>query len=239
MSEASHTGAQGGGNGPWDVSCLPAAIWSTDPEMMLRFPARYFIEFLNNHGLLNIKDRPLWRVIRGGSREYVKKLVRPFENSIRLGSGVTRVRRFADHVEIVTDRGHRETFDAVFLACHSDQALALLEDPAPRERALLGAVPYQSNRVLLHRDPSLMPRQRRVWSSWNYLSDTRQDAGRAGEPVIAMEPWDAGRYGTGRFDGGRYRERLAELWILQQQGQFLREAGRIAGDRRPRAELAG
>ncbi|MGD8920562.1 MAG: FAD-dependent oxidoreductase [Gammaproteobacteria bacterium] len=147
---------------------MGAAIWSTDPEMMLRFPARYFIEFLNNHGLLNIKDRPLWRVIRGGSREYVKKLVRPFENSIRLGSGVTRVRRFADHVEIVTDRGHRETFDAVFLACHSDQALAMLEQPTTEEREILGSIAYQENVAVLHTDENLLPVRRKAWSAWNY-----------------------------------------------------------------------
>lgn len=147
---------------------MGAAIWSTDPEMMLRFPARYFVEFLNNHGLLNIKDRPLWRVIRGGSREYVKKLVRPFENSIRLGSAVARVRRFPDHVEIITAHGHREVFDAVFLACHSDQALAMLEQPSTQEREILGSIPYQENVAVLHTDENLLPVRRKAWSAWNY-----------------------------------------------------------------------
>jgi len=147
---------------------MGAAIWSADPAMMYRFPARYFVEFFDNHGMLSIRNRPVWRVVRGGSREYVRKLVAPFRDRIRLGTGVARVVRRSDHVEIVTRQGQREHFDAVFLACHSDQALTLLEHPAAAERDILGSIPYQENVAVLHTDESLLPDRRKAWSAWNY-----------------------------------------------------------------------
>jgi len=156
---------------------MGAAIWSTDPEMMYRFPARYFVEFFHNHGLLGIRNRPVWRVIQGGSREYVKKLVAPFRDSIRLGSAVARVVRHQDWVEVVTRHGHREIFDAVFLACHSDQALAMLDRPTAMEKEILGSIPYQENVALLHTDERLLPTRHKAWSAWNYHVP-EQDQGR-------------------------------------------------------------
>jgi len=148
---------------------MGAAIWSTDPHQMLSFPACYFIRFFENHGLLNIKNRPQWRVIQGGSREYVKKLTAPFKDRIRLNDAVVSVRRLPAHVEVKTSSGITERFDHVFIATHSDQALGILADPCRQEQSVLGAIPYQKNDVVLHTDTSVLPANRRTWAAWNYL----------------------------------------------------------------------
>jgi predicted NAD/FAD-binding protein len=152
-----------------DYYILPmgAAIWSTDPARMLAFPARFFIRFFANHGLLSLDDRPLWRVIRGGSHAYVERLVAPFRARVRLATPVRRLARRPDHVTVYTDTG-AERFDAVFLACHSNQALALLDAPSPQETEVLGAIPYQANEAVLHTDTRLLPRKRLAWAAWNY-----------------------------------------------------------------------
>ncbi len=147
---------------------MGAAIWSADPVGMLAMPARFFIRFFHNHGMLSIKDRPVWRVIRGGSRCYVDKLVAAHRDKIRLRSPVRRIARYDSHVEIHTDGNAPERFDQVFLACHSDQALAMLRDPSREEHEVLGAIPYQRNEAILHTDTSLMPSKRRGWAAWNY-----------------------------------------------------------------------
>ncbi|HXN38065.1 MAG TPA: FAD-dependent oxidoreductase [Solirubrobacteraceae bacterium] len=145
-----------------------SAVWSADPAQMWSFPARFLVEFFDNHGMLGLRDRPRWRTISGGSRTYVEALARPWRERIRLSSAVTDVTRHPDHV-IVSSRGcEPERFDAIVLATHSDQALALLGDPSERERELLGAIPYQRNEAVLHTDRSLLPRRRRAWASWNY-----------------------------------------------------------------------
>jgi uncharacterized protein len=147
---------------------MGAAIWSAEPERMLSFPAACFVRFFANHGLLNIRNRPQWRVISGGSRSYVDKLTAPFHRNIRLNTPVTGIKRHATHVEICSSRHTAERFDCVFIACHSDQALAMLRDASSQEREVLGAIPYQRNDVVLHTDTSLLPRRRLAWSAWNY-----------------------------------------------------------------------
>jgi len=147
---------------------MGAAIWSTDPDSMLRFPARLFVRFFHNHGMLSIDRRPLWRVVRGGSARYVERLIAPFRDRIRLRTPVEWIRRLPGCV-IVKARGHEaERFDAAFVACHSDQALRLLADPSGAEREVLSAIPYQENEVLLHTDARLLPRAHRAWAAWNY-----------------------------------------------------------------------
>ncbi len=147
---------------------MGAAIWSTDPASMQRFPARFFVRFLHNHGMLSVNARPQWRVIRGGSARYVEQLTAPFRDRIRLRTPVESIRRLPGSV-IVKARGRdAERFDALFLACHSDQALRLLADPSPAERAVLSAIPYQENEAVLHTDTRLLPRKRRAWAAWNY-----------------------------------------------------------------------
>ena len=147
-----------------------SAVWSADPQQMWTFPARFLAEFFHNHGMLDLRHRPVWRTIRGGSARYVEALTAPFRDRIRLSTPVVSVRRTADGVFVRT-RGSESTerFDEIVLATHSDQALAILgQDARPRERELLGELPYQPNVAVLHTDTSLLPRRRRAWASWNY-----------------------------------------------------------------------
>jgi len=147
---------------------MGAAIWSTDPQRMLSFPAVYLIRFFKNHGMLSVDERPQWQVIRGGSARYVEKLVAPFRHRIRLNTPVASVRRLPDRVMVQPRDGEGERFDQVFFACHSDQALKLLVDASVLERAVVGAIPYQRNEAVLHTDTSLLPRVQRAWAAWNY-----------------------------------------------------------------------
>lgn len=145
-----------------------AAIWSADPEQFEEFPARYFVQFCQNHGMLNLWRRPCWRVVQGGSWRYVERLTAPYRDAIRLRTPVARVQRFPDHVAVTPRGAPPERFDAVVLATHSDQALELLADASDAECAILGALPYQANDTVLHTDTRLLPRRRRAWASWNY-----------------------------------------------------------------------
>jgi uncharacterized protein len=144
------------------------AIWSATGESMLSFPARFFVDFFDRHGFLNVDDRPVWRAIKGGSREYARRLVAPFRDRIRLSTPVAGVRRDADGIALRTARGDVERFDHVFFACHSDQALKILDDPSPLESELLGAFPYQRNDALLHTDTRMLPRRPLARAAWNY-----------------------------------------------------------------------
>ena len=146
---------------------MGAAIWSMPPAQMLDFPARYFVQFCHNHGLLALKNRPQWRVIAGGSWRYVERLVEPFRDRIRRSCPVLFVRRDEHGVEIVSVAG-TERFDHVIFATHGPQALRLLADASVLERAVLGAFQSQQNIAVLHTDVSLLPKHRRAWASWNY-----------------------------------------------------------------------
>lgn len=151
---------------------MGAAIWSASCEQMLGFPLRFFVNFFSNHGLLSVFDKPTWRVIDGGSKQYIPALTEPFKEKIRLSTLIESVERRPDTVEIKFKDGSTELFDHVVFACHSDQALALLKDPSSAEQEVLGAIRYQQNSVVLHTDISLLPSREKVWSSWNYrLSD--------------------------------------------------------------------
>ena len=156
----------------WYLLPMAACIWSCPAWQMLVFPAATFIRFCHNHGLLQVSDRPQWRTVRGGSRVYVDKLLAAIP-SRRPGMPVQSVTRAAHggarSVRIETNAG-AEQFDQVVLACHSDQALALLGDARADERAVLGAIGYQPNRAVLHTDASCLPAKRRAWSAWNYQS---------------------------------------------------------------------
>jgi uncharacterized protein len=145
-----------------------SAVWSAQTGEVLSFPARFLIEFFDHHGMLGFRARPSWQTVRGGSRNYVRALIRPWHSSLRLATPVDEVRRGADGVTVTTRAGARERFDAIVIATHSDQALAMLADPTDSERELLGAIHYQRNEAGLHTDRSLLPRRRRAWASWNY-----------------------------------------------------------------------
>jgi predicted NAD/FAD-binding protein len=156
-----------------DLFLVPmgAAIWSTPPSRFLDFPALAFLRFFENHGLLHHRDQPPWRTIRGGSRRYVDALVAATRAEFRTRSPVLAARRRRDRVELVVPDGGTLAFDHVVFACHSDQALRVLEDAGDAERAVLGAIRYQENEVVLHTDAGLMPRRRPAWASWNSCVD--------------------------------------------------------------------
>jgi len=155
---------------------MAAAIWSCPVGAMLQFPAASFLKFFENHGLLGLMDRPRWRTVSGGSHEYVKKLVAALGERLRLDTAVTAVRRVDGAVRIWDAKGGVAGYDQVVMAVHPDQALRLLAGATSLERRVLGAFRFQDNRVLLHTDAALMPKRRKVWAAWNYLSD--QSVGR-------------------------------------------------------------
>ena len=147
---------------------MGAAIWSCPTTTFEEFPVRFIVDFYVNHGLLSLRNRPTWRVIRGGSAKYVEALTDGFTDKIRLNSPVTKVTRRSDGVDICTERGF-ETFDEVIFACHSDQALRILGDNVtPVEREILSQIPYEPNTATLHTDESVLPRRRTAWACWNY-----------------------------------------------------------------------
>lgn len=147
---------------------MAAAIWSAEPGTVSEMPLRFLVRFFHNHGLLQLRDRPVWRVIEGGSREYVKRLVAGHQERIRLRTPVRSISRAGSTVTLTLDHGESASFDHVFIACHSDQALRLLADASDIERQVLGAIPYQGNEAVLHSDKSLMPAKRQAWAAWNY-----------------------------------------------------------------------
>jgi predicted NAD/FAD-binding protein len=157
---------------------LGSSLWSADPRDLEHFPLQTFVTFFKNHGFLE-REHPLeWKVIKGGSRSYIKKLTASYADKTRLNARIQRITRHAGHVEVLPQNGKQERFDHVVLACHSDQALAMLKDPSPVEREVLGAIPYQKNDTVLHTDTRILPQRRAIWSSWNYLVP-RAETGRA------------------------------------------------------------
>ncbi len=170
-----------------DDHLLPqaAAIWSATADAIGDYPAAAFIRFFQNHGLLNIAKRPLWRTVEGGSRAYVARLMAAVGERARLGCAVTSVRRAKDGVWVTDAAGEVQRYDQLVIAAHADQALAMLSDPSPRERELLGAITYTRNLTVMHTDPALMPRRRRAWSAWNYMGLTGAD----GRPALCVSYW--------------------------------------------------
>lgn len=159
---------------------MGAAIWSSTPAEIGQYPVAAFVRFCANHGLLQVRDRPVWRTVVGGSREYVRRLTAGFAGRLHRDEPVTALAREPGGVRLRTQRGSwTAAFDQVVLATHADQALRLLATPSEDERRLLGAFAYTRNLAVLHSDPALMPRRRRVWSSWNYLAGRA----RAGQPA--------------------------------------------------------
>lgn len=156
---------------------MGAAIWSSSLAQMESFEFRFFVQFFHNHGLLNIADRPQWYVIPKGSRSYLTPLCAPFKENIKLNSDISGITRSDNKVHLHFNNAPSETFDDVVIACHSDQALALLNDPTTEEQAVLSAMPYSENSVVLHTDKKLLPERENAWASWNYqLSNDRNKA---------------------------------------------------------------
>lgn len=161
----------------WYLLPMAAAIWSCPTEQMLAFPARTFVRFCHNHGLLQIANRPQWRTVKGGGRSYVRRLSESIHD-IRLASPVTAVRRGPGFVEVETDARGVERFDHVVMACHSDQSLRLLSDATEMETSVLRRVRYEPNVAFLHTDTTFLPRTREAWSAWNYHAGRGNPAAR-------------------------------------------------------------
>lgn len=167
-----------------DAYLLPmaAAIWSSSPADILAFPASTFLRFCINHGLLQVNNRPQWRTVKGGARSYVQKILATLPD-VRLNSPVTEVFKTGDMITVATAQSETQ-FDAVVFATHAPQTLAMLKDATDNERSILGAVRYQPNTAYLHTDLGLMPRSQKVWSSWNYLSNTA-----GGQQAVCVSYW--------------------------------------------------
>jgi predicted NAD/FAD-binding protein len=217
---------------------MAAAIWSTPAMEIGRYPAAHFVRFCRNHGLLELWNRPIWRTVKGGSREYVKRMTSGFADRIRLSTPVKAIRRMSDSVEIIDAHGGRNVFDDVVIATHADQALRMLTDASLEEKRILGAFSYSRNEAVLHGDTGLMPKRRAAWSSWNYLADTReattqpsitywmnrlQPLGQAPPVFVTLNPRRAPREATiirrevyehPVFDMGTERAQQ-EIWSLQ------------------------
>ncbi len=161
----------------WYLLPMAAAIWSCPTRTMLAYPFGTFARFCHNHGLLQVENRPQWHTVRGGGREYVRRLAAHLTD-VRTGTPVRAVDGLPGHFKVMTDHG-TEAFDNVVLACHSDQALTLLSHPTEAERRILQALPYQPNRAVLHTDRRLLPRRQAVWSAWNYIAGAEGVDGRA------------------------------------------------------------
>ena len=162
---------------------MAAAIWSTPTARIGDYPAASFIRFCENHGLLKLVGRPVWRTIPGGSRTYVERLAQDI-GEIRCGAPAARLRRLADGVEIIDSKGGVDRFDQVVVAAHADDALALLDQPSEAERRILGAFRYADNEAWLHEDADFMPRRKAAWASWNYLAE-REGA----EKALSVTYW--------------------------------------------------
>ncbi len=177
------------GVGPWFrhyyILAMGSAIWSTPASEMLQFPAQSFIRFFDNHGLLTVDEHPQWYTVQGGSREYVKRLTAPFKDRILLGCGVHQTLRTPEGVKVIDTRGATAVYDEVVFACHADQALSMMRDATTQEQRILGSFTYQPNRAITHGDTSFMPRRRKAWASWVYLSERRT----TNEAGVSLSYW--------------------------------------------------
>lgn len=169
------------------ILAMGASIWSCPIETILEFPARTFLRFFKNHGLLSINHRPQWYTVTGGSREYVSRLIASFpETTIKLDAAAASVTVAEKGMLAVEDQnGETKIFDHVIFACHADEALDILRNPTARQAEVIGAFRYQENKIVLHGDISFMPRRKKCWASWVYLSEGREDKNAA----VSLSYW--------------------------------------------------
>ncbi|MEM6781359.1 MAG: NAD(P)-binding protein [Pseudomonadota bacterium] len=167
------------------LKAMGAAIWSCSATTILDFPARTYIRFFKNHGLINFIKRPQWYTVTGGSREYVKRLTTGFVDKIKLNCGAQKVVRADGRITVQDTLGQSEEFDHVIFACHADEAIALLDNPSADEKAIIGDFSYQPNSIIVHQDESFMPRDRKSWASWVYLSEEDTDS----KDVVSLTYW--------------------------------------------------
>ncbi len=154
---------------------MGAAIWSCPIETVMKFPAKTFLQFFKNHGLLTINGHPQWYTVTGGSREYISILTKDFQDKIKLNCGVEKVTKTKDGYDIYDSQGQTQHYDYIIFACHADQALKIIEKPSNDITSILGNFKYQQNKIIVHRDKSFMPKEKKCWASWVYLSETQED----------------------------------------------------------------
>ncbi len=164
---------------------MGGAIWSCPVEQMLQFPAYTYVRFFENHGLLATAGQPQWYTVAGGSKNYVSKLTASFKDKVRLNCGAAKVTRQNGKVEVVDEQGNSAIYDHVVMGSHGDESLQLLSDASEDEKDILGVFKYQKNTAYLHRDISLMPKNKKAWASWVYLSEEREN----NNPDIAVSYW--------------------------------------------------
>lgn len=193
---------------------MVAAIWSCSLEQANQFPLTFFLKFFLNHGLLDIRNRPQWYVLKGGSHAYIEPMTKGFKTQIRLGTAVTTIER-SQHCIKVSGADFSEEFDQVIMACHSDQALRLLSTPTASEQKILGAIAYQDNDVILHTDASIMPRRQRCWASWNFLAGD-SDRHEAAKVTYSMNILQGLQTSRPLLVSLNAREHIAPETVLQQ-----------------------
>lgn len=165
---------------------MGAAIWSCSVDTIMKFPAKTYVRFFRNHGLLNLVKRPQWYTVKGGSREYVGRLMSAVKDRVVMANGAKAVTVNADDtITVTTDDGHTHVFDRVVFACHADETLALLDEPTAQEQDVLGAFRYQPNKIVVHTDQSFMPHHKKCWASWVYLSEGKTDD----KDVVSLSYW--------------------------------------------------
>lgn len=164
---------------------MGAAIWSCPLQTIMAFPAQTFLRFFKNHGLLSIKNRPQWYTVKGGSKEYIKRLTAPFADRIKLDCGVKSVTPRNDKWEVKDSSGTAEIYDHIIFACHADEAIKMMSDPTPAHLDIIGAFSYQENKIIVHSDESFLPRNKKSWASWIYLSEARKDQ----SPCVSLSYW--------------------------------------------------
>jgi len=164
---------------------MGAAIWSCPIETIMKYPARNFLQFFKNHGLLNIKNRPQWYTVTGGSREYVSRLTASLKDKIKLNCGAKKVSHTDGKIIVEDESGGKQTFDEVIFACHADEALKLIEKPSKEIKDVIGAFDYQDNQIITHSDTTFMPIEKKCWASWIYLSEGKEDK----KQSVALSYW--------------------------------------------------
>lgn len=164
---------------------MGAAIWSCPLETIMAFPARTFLRFFKNHGLLSINNRPQWYTVEGGSQEYVKRLTESFRDKININCAATKVAQHNGSWEVTDSNGQADIYDQVIFACHADEAIKICDDLSAEQQDVIGAFSYQENTVILHSDQSFMPKNKKTWASWIYLSEKKQDK----NPAVALSYW--------------------------------------------------
>lgn len=164
---------------------MGAAIWSCPLETIMAFPARTFLRFFKNHGLLSINNRPQWYTVEGGSQEYVKRLTESFRDKININCAATKVAQHNGSWEVTDSNGRADIYDQVIFACHADEAIKICDDLSAEQQDVIGAFSYQENTVILHSDQSFMPKNKKTWASWIYLSEKKQDK----NPAVALSYW--------------------------------------------------